>query len=280
MTARGRGWVAVLVAVGLLIALFVLRPFGANDTASPTVSFAPSPPVRYRVEVVARYPHDPNAFLEGLVVAPNGTLFESTGIEGRSGVRRETIETGEVAATRPLAGDYFGEGLAFVPSAAGGELIQLTWKSEVAFRWSATDFAPIGSFHYSGEGWGLAYDAANDRLVMSDGSSQLTFRDPKTFEIEGSVTVVDDVGPVDQLNELEVIDGEVWANVWKTDRIVRVDPTTGAVRGTVDASGLLSPAEAEKADVLNGIAQTPDGRILVSGKFWPALFEVRVLRAK
>jgi glutaminyl-peptide cyclotransferase len=221
-----------------------------------------------RPEVVRTLPHDPRAFTQGLVYH-DGRFLESTGLRGRSSLRRVVPETGAVEHRVDLSSDRFGEGLALV----GSELIQLTWQNRVALRYDL-DFARIGTFDYEGEGWGLCYDG--ERLVMSDGSSKLYFRDPKSFAITGSVEVTRGGAPVRDLNELECVGSLVYANVWQTDTIVRIEPQSGRVLTSIDASGLLSASEATRADVLNGIAfDAATGHFFITGKLWPKLFEVR-----
>jgi glutamine cyclotransferase len=232
------------------------------------------PGIDYTHEVVNTYPHDPQAFTQGLVY-DDGALFESTGKYGASTLREVEITTGNVLRSTGLAGNHFGEGLALVD----GRLIQLTWKAETALVYGADTFAPDTPFTYSGEGWGLAYDGT--RLIMSDGSAQLTFRDPDTFAVLGQVTVMDDRGLVDNLNELEYVDGSILANVWQTNQVAQIDPDTGQVTAWIDLTGLLTPVERASADVLNGIAYDPDGdRLFVTGKNWPKLFEIRLVEAK
>lgn len=221
-----------------------------------------------RPVVVRTLPHDPSAFTQGLLFH-EGRFLESTGLRGRSSLRLVVPETGAVERRVDVSRDLFGEGLALV----GSELIQLTWQERVALRYDL-DFTPRGTFSYEGEGWGLCYDGA--RLVMSDGSSELTFRDPKTFAVIGSVGVTSDGVPVKNLNELECVGSLVYANVWQTDTIVRIDAASGHVLTRIDASGLLSPSEAARADVLNGIAfDAKTGHFFLTGKLWPKLFEVR-----
>jgi glutaminyl-peptide cyclotransferase len=225
-------------------------------------------------EVVRTMPHDTAAFTQGYVL-DGDRLFESTGQYGESSLREVHPGTGEVRRSVPVGADYFAEGLELVDD----RLVLLTWQEQTAFVYDPATFEVVGQLGYEGEGWGLC--RLDDRLVMSDGSDQLTFRDPVTFEPLGTVPVRDQDDPVDDLNELECVDGEVWANVWQTDRIVRIDPITGAVLANVDASGLLSEAERAGADVLNGIAHV-DGtdRFLLTGKYWPTVFEVRFVPAQ
>ncbi|MCA9573789.1 MAG: glutaminyl-peptide cyclotransferase [Sandaracinaceae bacterium] len=232
---------------------------------------AANTPERLRVHVLRRLPHDPLAFTQGLFVHSDGRVFESTGLNGRSSVREVVLETGEVSRKRDVDARYFAEGLALV----GDRLLQLTWQDGVAFEYDLETFAPRRELHYTGEGWGLCYDAGQDRLVMSDGSNRLVFRDPATFDARGEVRVTRSGRPQRMLNELECVDGVVYANVWQTDEIVRIDPSDGEVTAVIDARGLLTPEERRTTDVLNGIAYLPEsGHFLITGKEWPAMFEV------
>lgn len=228
----------------------------------------PAPAERLGVEVVAVWPHDPEAYTQGLVWA-EGDLFESTGRYGRSKLRRVDLESGRVEAEASLADDLFGEGLARV----GERLVQLTWREGRALVWSLSDLAPLAERRYAGEGWGLCHDG--ERLFMSDGSADLTVRDPTTFAEVERLRVTLDGRPLPRLNELECAEGWVWANVWQREWIVRIDPLGGRVTAVVDASGLLADEERRRADVLNGIAHAPErGTWLVTGKLWPKVFEV------
>ena len=227
---------------------------------------------RLRVQVVQTYPHDPRAFTQGLVLA-GGRLFESTGLEGQSSLREVDLTTGKVLRRLDVAAPVFAEGLALV----GTRLFQITWKHETVYTYDRDTFKKGPTFPYTGEGWGLCHDGRE--LVMSDGSAQLTFRGPETFRPVRAVTVRDDGRPVEQLNELECVGGHVYANIWQTDRIVRIDPKTGGVTATIDASGLLNPAERFGTDVLNGIAyDSSNDTFLITGKLWPKLFRVRFVR--
>ena len=223
-----------------------------------------------RFEVVKVYPHDPQAFTQGLVFS-GGMLYEGTGLNGRSGIRKVKLENGEVLQVQALEQRHFGEGIALVEDA----IVQLTWQSGVGFVYDRKTFQRTRTFTYSGEGWGLTYDGT--RLIMSDGSSTLRFLDPKTLAQTGKLQVRDGSRPVERLNELEVVKGEIFANIWQTDRIARISPKTGAVTGWIDLAGLLDPRDARGADVLNGIAYdaTAD-RLFVTGKLWPKLFEIRI----
>ena len=223
-------------------------------------------------EVVQRWPHDPAAFTQGLVYR-DGALYESTGQYGESSLRKVELETGAVVRRHELADPYFGEGLALLK----GRLFQLTWRSQVGFIYDAATFQPVGQFHYSGEGWGLTEDGTS--LILSDGTSTLRFLDPVSFEVRRTVKVTDDGKEVIRLNELEYVNGEVFANVWMSDRIARIDPTTGRVTGWIDLTGLLPPEERSgREDVLNGIAyDAANDRLFVTGKYWPRLFQIRLV---
>lgn len=220
------------------------------------------------VKVLAEHPHDPAAFTQGLLWH-DGYLYESTGEYGTSSVR-QTTQDGQVIRLRPLAPNLFGEGLALV----GDELLQLTWKSELLLRYDLATFEPTGSQTYSGEGWGLCFDG--DVLWMSNGSATLTRRDPVTFEVVGEVEVKLRGKPVVRLNELECVGDQVYANVWLSDEIMRIEKATGGVSAVIDASSLRSTlGPLSSGAVLNGIAYEPTtGRFLLTGKLWPKLFEV------
>lgn len=259
-----------VLAMSILLASSCEQP--SDETVLP-VEFEPIPaepaPVELlRAQVVESYPHDPAAFTQGLLWA-NGALYESTGQYGGSTLRRVRLEDGRVLAERDLGPQFFGEGLARV----GERLIQLTWREEVAIVSGLSDLRKRATMSYAGEGWGLCNDG--ESLVMSNGSATLIFRDPDTFDIERHVTVRNDGVPVSQLNELECVDGVVYANVWRRQDILRIDPRTGRVTGIIDARGLLEANEAAGVDVLNGIAYRPEtGTFLLTGKYWPRLFEV------
>lgn len=243
---------------------------GAACQGAPSAPIASGgQPVQKLVpRVVAVWPHDPSIFTQGLLWS-DGHLFESHGIRGRSGVRRVVLETGEADRFFTNPPSDFGEGLA----RAGGELVQLTWEEGVAHRLAVDSLRSVGTFRYRGEGWGLAFDGT--AFWMSDGSSTLQRRDASTFELVAPLAVTLDGAPVPRLNELEFVDGQIFANQWMTDRILRIDPRSGAVTAVVDASGLLSAEERSRTDVLNGIAYDPSRRVFfLTGKLWPRLFEV------
>lgn len=221
-------------------------------------------------QVVRTYPHDRRSFTQGLTIV-DGILYEGTGLKGESSVRKVRLETGEVLQVKKLEDQYFGEGITVVADA----IFQLTWQSEVGFVYDRNTLERRRTFTYTGEGWGLTYDGS--RLVMSDGSSTLRFLDPKTLKETGRLQVTDGGRPVNQLNELEFVKGEIYANVWQTERIARISPKTGQVVGWIDLAGLLSAPDSAGVDVLNGIAyDAQKDRLFVTGKWWPKLFEIRI----
>jgi glutamine cyclotransferase len=254
--------------VGVLLTAMAIGFIPAQRSGGPV-------PV-YGYEVVRSYPHDRNAFTQGLIFR-DGVFYEGTGLNGRSGLRKVKLESGEVLQAKPLPQEYFGEGI----TDWKGQIVQITWRSEVGFVYDMNTFEQTKRWTYTGEGWGLTHD--DSRIIMSDGSAQLRFIDPATLKETGRITVRDANGPVERLNELEYVKGEVFANVWQTDRIARISPQDGRVTGWVDLSGLLTPAERAAADaaggVLNGIAyDAAADRLFVTGKLWPRVFEIRLVK--
>jgi glutamine cyclotransferase len=239
-----------------------------EESAGPGAARAPL--FGYRVLHV--YPHDRDAFTQGLIYV-DGALYESTGLKGASSLRRVDLETGKVLQRKDMPRRYFAEGL----TSWGGDLVQLTYRDNLGFVYDRARFAVKRTFRYDGEGWGLTTDGT--RLIMSDGSANLRFLDPSTFRETGRVTVRDGGTPVANLNELEYVRGEVYANVWKTDRVARIAPDSGRVTGWIDLGGLLDARDRRgRTDVLNGIAYDDrDDRLFVTGKFWPKVFEIQVL---
>ena len=276
---RGRATSLIAAIAGLFgsaVAPAVLAQTPPTDAAAAAQA-APAQPIRprqYGYEVVAMHPHDPGAFTQGLEFH-DGVLFESTG-RHPSSIRRVRLEDGEVLQKRELDMQFFGEGLTLV----GDRILSLTWQGGHGFIWNADDLTPAGTFSYSGEGWGLTHD--DTRVILSDGTPNLRFLDPVTLAETGSVPVTFMGRPLGQLNELEFIDGEVWANVWQTNFIVRIDPATGVVVGVINLTGLLPDPVANPADdVLNGIAWDAENRrLFVTGKLWPKLFEIKLTEAR
>lgn len=246
---------------------------GVAAAACDSAPADPGPPAeRLRTKIVAVYPHDPAAFTQGLEVS--GDDFEGTGLSGRSWIAARSLATGAERVRVPVPDDMFGEGI----TVAGATVWQLTWQDGVAIARDRDTLAERGRAGYDGEGWGLC--AQDDRLVMSDGTAELTFRHPGTFAETGRVTVRREGRAATRLNELECTDdGAVYANVWKTDEILRIDPDAGRVTAVIDAGALrehLPEDRRARIDVLNGIAHLPGtDRFLVTGKYWPSMFEVR-----
>ena len=247
--------------------------FAAPAGAQLLMPAKPVPPPIYDVHVVKTYPHDREAFTQGLVFR-DGHLYESTGLNGRSSVRKVDLETGRVLKQHSVDPAHFAEGLTDWKDS----LIQLTWRTQTGFVYGLGDFEQRRTFRYDGEGWGLTHDGK--RLIMSDGTSALRFLDPETLKETGRIDVNVNGRPLNGLNELEYVKGRVLANVWPTDHIVMIDLATGAVTGQMEVIGLLTEADRKQpVDVLNGIAYDAKGdRLFITGKWWPKLFEVRLER--
>ena len=253
------------------IAWLLVAALGSGSVASAATA---QKPTEYGYTIVRAYAHDSKAFTQGLFYL-DGFLYESTGRQGQSSIRKVKIDTGEVLKRRPLANNYFGEGIVNWKD----RIVALTYTSQVGFVFDLATFEPIQQFSYPGEGWGLTHDGK--RIIMSDGTAELRFWSPDTLKETGRLKVTDRGQPVEHLNELEWIRGEIYANIWQTNRIARINASTGQVVGWIDLTGLLSgayrlnPAD----DVLNGIAYDADGdRLFVTGKNWPRLFEIRLTK--
>ena len=226
----------------------------------------------YTYKVVKTYPHDRSAFTEGLVFEDD-VLYEGTGLRGYSNLRRVKLETGEILQIRELPPQFFGEGVTIYKN----KIIQLTWQSNIGFVYDKYSFKLLQEFNYPDEGWGITHDGKH--LIMSDGTSTLHFLDPETFGEISQIEVYANNIPVTRINELEYIQGEIYANIWQTERIARIDPQTGQVIGWIDLKGILSSEDlSETVDVLNGIAyDAKNDRLFVTGKFWPKLFEIELI---
>jgi len=253
-------WILRLVLAGLYL-------FAVAVSADPPRPETP----RFGYRILASYPHDPNAFTQGLIYV-DGQLFEGTGhYYGQSSLRRVDLETGRVEQETRLSPRLFGEGITLWRN----RLIQLTWREHLAIVYDRDSFARLETFRYEGEGWGLTHDARH--WIMSDGTQVLRFLDPESHQVVRRLSVLDQGRPVRDLNELEYIQGEVWANLWKRDLIARIDPETGAVRSYLDLSG-LAPDGLGREAVLNGIAyDAANGRLFVTGKYWPRLYQIEVV---
>jgi len=262
--------ILVLVALVLIILLgAVFIPLCSN---SKEYIPATNEITRYTYEIVQTYPHDRNAFTQGLVFE-DGILYEGTGLRGRSTIRKVVLETGEGLQLLELYGQFFGEGITIWKD----RIIQLTWQSNTGFVYKKDTFELIDKFTYPTEGWGITHDGTH--LIMSDGSSTIYFRDPESLQEIDRIEVFAGSGPVVRLNELEYVQGEIYANIWQTDYIARIDPKTGRVTGWINLTGLLKPEVLNQpVDVLNGIAyDSKNDRLFVTGKLWPTLFEIKLI---
>jgi len=259
---------------GSLCAMLAMLTMRAIGFTAPAQTAASMPVFGY--QIVAVYPHDPDAFTQGLQYL-DGVLYEGTGLNGRSSIRKVKLETGEVLQKRDVPSEHFGEGITVLKN----DLFELTWQSHVALVYDKATFAPRKQFPYPGEGWGLTTDGTS--LIMSDGTNELRFLDPLTFTEKRRVKVTADGVPLRQLNEIEFMKGEILANVWLTDSVARIAPDSGKVTGMIDLRGLLSATERARVDAaggtLNGIAYDAQrDRIFVTGKLWPKLFEIKLTR--
>jgi glutamine cyclotransferase len=271
---RARWGAASCIALAVLAGCPDDRGTGSSERPPPVV--IPDPRVA-RFTVVRSYPHDPGAFTQGLEFE-KGHLYEGTGTEGKSDLREVALETGDVIRMATLPTNVFGEGITVL----GNRIYQLTWKAKKGFVYDLATFKPVSEFAYEGEGWGLTNDGTS--LIMSDGTANLYFRDPSTFAVKRTVEVRDGSKPISQLNELEWVKGEVWANIWQSDSIVRINPATGAVAGWINLRGIFSGSDrgrylqpGQVIDVLNGIAyDDATGRLLVTGKWWPRIYQITV----
>lgn len=267
----------VLVIAGMLSFVTCADPTnsesGSSTETSESSSSTNETPIRnYTYEVVNTYPHDSGAYTQGLMI--EGEKFiEGTGLRGRSSLRKVDLQTGSVEQIHHLSSSIFGEGIVVYDN----KILQLSWTSRLGFIYDKSTFEQLRSVTYPTEGWGITYDGT--RFIMSDGTANLYFRDKVTFEEVGRVTVRDNNGTVTRLNELEYIKGEVYANIWQTDRIARINPANGKVVGWIDLTGLLPPEDRSSAvDVLNGIAyDSVKSRLFVTGKLWPKLFEIKLI---
>lgn len=262
---RKRQVIIILVAAGILVLSLVAYDFLRKPVSTPR---------SYTYTVVSAYPHDRDAFTEGLVFT-DGVLYEGTGLYGESTLRRVDLETGNVLQLYALPGQFFGEGITVFED----KIIQLTWQSHKGFVYDKDSFELLWEFSYPTEGWGITHDGT--RLIMSDGTATLHFLNPETFEEIGTISVHDNDTSVTMLNELEYIHGEVYANVWQTERIAIINPQTGAVRVWINMNGIRNWDNLYTGDVLNGIAYDTVGeRLFVTGKLWSLLFEIKLVPAE
>ncbi len=258
----------VILCVGLLGVYLSKLTFPGAPSSSPTPTPSSNQPKTYTFTVVNTYPHNTSAFTEGLAFA-DSVLYESTGLNGASSINQVDLITGTILKRVNLAEQYFGEGIAIV----NDSVIQLTWQSGIGFIYDKNTLTLKGNFSFVGEGWGLTYDGNN--LIMSNGSSTLTFLDPASFQPTGTVNVVDDNTSLTNLNELEYVNGDIYANIWMQQKIAIINPQTGQVKGYIDLSDIYQPHGLD--DVLNGIANDQTtGRLFVTGKNWPNLYEITI----
>lgn len=262
--------------MGLLAVLFagVLACSGSSTAKQTTDSATAAEEVPvYSYEVINTWPHDSEAYTQGLVFY-DGALFESTGLYGSSSLRRVELKSGKVKKKVEVAREYFAEGMTIF----GDKVFQLTWQAQKGFVYDLKKLQQEGEFTYEGQGWGLTHD--NHSLIMSDGTNRIRFLDPNSFQVQRTISVYENGSPLTQLNELEFIKGEIYANIWKTDRIVRIDPTTGKINAWIDMTGLHHQGEKRAAEnCLNGIAYDAESdRLFVTGKRWEKMYEIRLVR--
>jgi len=261
----------LILVLCLALTCFQCQP-GANADR-PATPPANGPAPSYGYQIVNIWPHDSNGFTQGLILT-NGQLLESTGQEGRSSLRRVELQTGKILNKVDVPEPYFAEGIALL----NGKIYQLTWQHQLGFIYDAQSFQKLGQFNYTGEGWGLTTDGQS--LILSDGSNHIRFLDPASFAVKKTITVVDNTTPIRELNELEFVQGEIYANVWHDNRIATIDPQTGHVTSWIDLAGLIPAGELNDPEaVLNGIAyDEPNKKLYVTGKLWPRLFEIKIKR--
>jgi glutaminyl-peptide cyclotransferase len=257
-----------------LLAVMIAGVLACSEpsTARQTEAEAEGIPV-YTYQVINTWPHDAEAYTQGLVFH-DGLLFESTGLRGASSLRRVELKTGKVKKKLEVAREYFAEGMTIFQN----KIFQLTWQAQKGFVYDLKKFKQEGEFAYEGEGWGLTHD--DHSLILSDGTNRIRFLDPASFQVQRTISVYDNGQPLTDINELEYIKGEIYANIWRTDRIVRIDPTTGKINAWIDMTGLHHQGPEENTEnCLNGIAYDAEGdRLFVTGKRWPQLFEIRLVR--
>jgi len=264
--------IRLAVVLGLALSCFQCQTGANGDLPAKKPESAPNAPAaRYGYQIVNMWPHDSNAFTQGLILM-DGKLLESTGEEGRSSLRRVELETGKVLKKVDVPVPYFAEGIAML----NGKVYQLTWQHHIGFIYDAQTFERTGQFNYAGEGWGLTTDGQS--LILSDGSTRIRFINPADFTVTKTISVIDGSTPIDQLNELEYVNGEIYANVWHDNRIAVIDPQNGHVKSWIDLNGLMPEGELHDPEaVLNGIAyDQANNKLFVTGKLWPRLFEIRI----
>ena len=262
--------------LGLLLTVTLAGVLACSESSTakqtPTVATIESVPV-YSYQVINTWPHDTQAYTQGLAFH-DGNLFESTGLRGSSSLRRVELETGKVKKKVDVRREYFAEGMTIFKD----KIFQLTWQEQTGFVYDLKKLEREGEFTYEGQGWGLTHD--NQSLIMSDGTNRIRFLDPVTFKLQRTISVYDNGHALMEINELEYIKGEIYANIWKTNRIVRIDPATGGINAWIDMTGLHHEGDdPDSENCLNGIAyDTASDRLFVTGKRWPNVFEIRLVR--
>jgi len=261
----------LIVVLVLALSCFQCQPTGSNSKTTAAPANGPAP--KYSYQIVNMWPHDSNAFTQGLILM-DGKLLESTGQEGFSSLRRVELESGKVLQKVDVPEPYFAEGM----TQLNGKVYQLTWQHKLGFIYDAQTFNRLGQFNYQGEGWGLTTDGQS--LILSDGTPNIRFIDPANFQVTKTINVTDQNRPIRELNELEYVKGEIYANVWHDNRIATIDPQSGRVNSWIDLTGLMPEGELlDPEAVLNGIAydQASD-KLIVTGKLWPRVYEIKVKR--
>jgi glutamine cyclotransferase len=263
----------LIVVLALALSCLQCQPTGSNSSSANKTTAAPvnGPAPKYGYQIVNIWPHDSNAFTQGLILM-DGKLLESTGQEGFSSLRRVELESGKVVKKVDVPEPYFAEGI----TQLNGKIYQLTWQHNLGFIYDAQTFDRVGQFPYQGEGWGLTTDGQS--LILSDGTSNIRFIDPASFRVTRIISVTDQSHPVRELNELEYVNGEIYANVWHDDRIATIDPQSGRVNSWIDLTGLMPEGELQDPEaVLNGIAyDQANDKLIVTGKLWPRVFQIKV----
>jgi len=261
----------LIVVLALALSCFQCQPTGSNSKTTAAPANGPAP--KYGYQIVNMWPHDSNAFTQGLILM-DGKLLESTGQEGFSSLRRVELESGKVLQKVDVPEPYFAEGM----TQLNGKVYQLTWQHNLGFIYDAQTFNRLGQFNYQGEGWGLTTDGQS--LILSDGSPNIRFIDPTNFRVTKTINVTDQNRPIRELNELEYVKGEIYANVWHDNRIATIDPQSGHVNSWIDLTGLMPEGELlDPEAVLNGIAYDQAGdKLIVTGKLWPRVYEIKVKR--
>ena len=261
----------LVLGLGIILSTWELLSVDSHSLSARAQDKSETPVYGYRI--VNTFPHNTESFTQGLIMN-NGVLYESTGLNGRSAIKIVNLKTGETIKSRKLPDKFFGEGMTIVDN----KIYQLTWRSKKGFVYDKDSLEILRTFSYQTQGWGITYDGKY--LILSDGSDILYFMDPKSFVVVGKLEIYDDKGKVSKLNELEYINGKIYANIWGKDLIARINPQTGHVSSWINLEGLLSDEDKKKrVDVLNGIAYNPENKtLLVTGKLWPKIFEIEITK--